>query len=101
MSPRLSAALYGVLAQLPSVRLGRATDLSGQPVLSLYQTEDGYLRREIFINPVTYAYAGQLETVIRAHTSSGPDGTVSVHAGEVLADDAVVTSQVMDSPGQR
>ena len=101
LPPRLSAALYGVLAQLPSVHLGHATDLAGQRVLSLYQTEDGYLRREIFIDPDTYAYAGQLETVIRAHTGSGLDGAVSVHAGEVLADDAVIAARIVDHPGQR
>jgi hypothetical protein len=101
LPPRLSAALYGVLAQLPSVHLGHATNLAGQQVLSLYQTEDGYLRREIFINPVTYAYAGQLETAIRAHASGGLDGTVSVHAGEVLADDAIIASRIVDHPGER
>jgi hypothetical protein len=101
LSPRLSAALYGVLAQLPSVRLGNSTDLAGQKVLSLYQTEAGYLRREIFINPVTYAYAGQREVAVHAHTSSGLDGTVSVRAGELLADDAIITSQIVDHPGER
>jgi hypothetical protein len=101
LPPRLSAALYGVLAQLPSVRLGHATDLAGQKVLSLYQTEDGYLRREIFINPVTYAYAGQLEIATHAHTSSGLGGSVSVGAGELLADDAIVTSQTVDHPGEK
>lgn len=101
LSPRLSAALYGVLAKLPSVRLGHTTNLAGQQVLSLYQTEDGYLRREIFINPVTYAYAGQLAIAIHPHTSSGLDGTVSVHAGELLADDAIITSQIVDHPGER
>jgi len=101
LPPRLSAALYGVLAQLPSVRLGHATDLSGQKVLSLYQTEDGYLQREILINPVTYAYAGQLVIAIRAYTGNGLDGTVTVHAGELLADDAIITSQIVDHPGDR
>lgn len=101
LPPRLSAALYGVLAQLPSVRLGHTTDLAGQKVLSLYQTEDGYLRREIFINPFTYAYAGQLAVAIRPHTSNGLDGTVSVRAGERLADDAITTSQIVDHPGER
>jgi len=101
LSPRLSAALYGVLAQLPSVHLGHARDLAGQPVLSLYQTEEGYLQREIFVNPVTYAYAGQLETAIRAHTVSGLDGSVSIRAGEILADDAVVTTRIVDRPGER
>jgi hypothetical protein len=33
---------------------------------------------------------------IRPHTSSGLDGTVRVHAGELLADDAIVTSQIVD-----
>ena len=101
LPPRLSAALYGVLAQLPSVRLGHATDLAGQKVLSLYQTEDGYLRREIFINRVTFAYAGQLVIAVHAHTSSGVDGSVSVRAGELLADDAVVTDQIVNHPGER
>jgi hypothetical protein len=101
LPPRLSAALYGVLAQLKSVGLGHATNLAGQKVLSLYQTEDGYLRREIFVNPVTYAYAGQMVTAIRSHTSSGLDGTVRVHVGELLADDAIITSQIVDRPGER
>jgi hypothetical protein len=101
LPPRLSAALYGVLARLPSVRLGHATDLAGQQVLSLYQTEEGYLRREIFINPVSYAYAGQVVIAIRSHASSGLDGTVQVHAGELLDDEAIITSRIVDHPGQR
>lgn len=98
---RLSAALYGVLARLPSVNLGHTTNLAGQKVLSLSQTEDGYLRREIFIDPVTYAYAGQLTIAIRAHTSSGLGGDVRVHAGELLADDAIITSRIVNDPGEK
>jgi hypothetical protein len=38
---------------------------------------------------------------IRAHTSSGLDGTVSIHAGELLDDEAIITSRIVDHPGQR
>jgi hypothetical protein len=94
LPPRLSAALYGVLAELPSVRLGHATDLAGQRMLSLYQTQDGYLRQQIFINPVTYAYAGQLVTALRAHAGR-------VRRGEILADQAILSTQIVNRPGQR
>jgi hypothetical protein len=94
LPPRLSAALYGVLAELPSVRLGHATDLAGQRMLSLYQTQDGYLRQQIFINPVTYAYAGQLATAIHAYAGR-------VRRGEILADQAILSTQIVNGPGQR
>jgi hypothetical protein len=78
-----------------------AEHLGARPLACPLKRSSRYLRREIFINPVTYAYAGQLETAIRAHTGSGLDGNVSVHAGEVLADDAILTSQIVGSPGER
>lgn len=98
---RLSAALYGVLAQLKLVHLGHATDLAGRKVLSLYQIQDGYLKEEIFINPATYAYAGQTTVAIRAHASSGLDGTMHVRKGELLADQAIITSAIVNRPAQR
>ncbi len=98
---RLSAALYGVLARLKSVHLGHATDLAGRKVLSLYQIQDGYLKEEIFINPVTYAYAGQRTVAVRAHVSGGLDGTIHVRNGELLADEAIVTSTIVNRPGEK
>ena len=98
---RLSAALYGVLAELNSVHLGHATDLAGQRVLSLSEVQQGYLKQEIFINPATYAYTGQETLAIRDHTSTGLDGTLHIHQGELLADNAIVASAIVDHPGER
>ena len=70
-------------------------------MLTLSQTQQGYLKEEIFINPATYAYAGQQTLAIRDHTSTGLDGTLHIHQGELLSDNAIMSSAIMDQPGER
>jgi len=101
LPPQLNAALYGVLARLKTVRLGHTKDLAGRPVLSLYEIDEGYLKDEILINPTTYAYAGQKRSVVRIHSDTGLDGTLHFRKGEVLADEAVLVSKIVNSPGRR
>jgi hypothetical protein len=98
---RLSAACYGVLARLKSVRLGHVMSLAGKEVLSLYQVQDGYLRREILISPDSYAYSGQITVAVRSRTLRGLDGVLHVRKGELLADDAIIASQIVNRPGER
>jgi hypothetical protein len=101
LPPKLNAALYGVLARLKTVRLGHTKDIAGRSVLSLYQIDEGYLKDEILINPTTYAYAGQKITVVRSHSNTALDGTQHFRKGEILDDEAILASKIVNSPGAR
>ncbi|MCW2916324.1 MAG: hypothetical protein JWN52_4392 [Actinomycetia bacterium] len=111
---RLNAALYGILAQLKVVHLEQASDIAGRKVLSLYQIQDG-MKRAIFINPTSYAYAGQKIIMVADRTSHDLGGTVTshrkvpspqessltLHKGEVLNDEAILVSKIVNAPGVR
>lgn len=102
LSPRLYAALYGVLAKLPEVHVDHSTaDVTGRKGIGLYMTQEGYFKAEIVIDPKTYAYLGQQEVVTADHTLRGYDGVGHVRKGQLLDWDAVVTWAIVDQPGQR
>ncbi|HEY0541436.1 MAG TPA: CU044_5270 family protein [Actinoallomurus sp.] len=97
---RLNAALYGVLARLKVVHLDRARDNAGRKVLSLFRTQDG-MKTAIFINPTSYAYAGQRIVMVADQTTRGNDGTHTLHKGELLDDEAILVSKIVNAPGTR
>jgi hypothetical protein len=104
----LAAALYGVLAITQGVRFDRATDLAGRHGVGLYMRSDGtgtelpggWLKEEIVINPVTYAYLGYLDVATAAHTFTGSDETRHVSAGQVLGWAALLRAAIVNRPGQ-
>ncbi|HEX3925889.1 MAG TPA: CU044_5270 family protein [Streptosporangiaceae bacterium] len=68
LSPKLLAALYGVLANDPAVHFDpRVTDFAGQTGVAFYTYQEGYLKEEIVVNPKTYAYMGDRYVTYRAH----------------------------------
>ncbi|MFB9833274.1 CU044_5270 family protein [Actinoallomurus acaciae] len=97
---KLNAAFYGVLARLKSVHLGHVTDLAGRHVLSLDNVDQG-LKTSILVNPTTYTYAGQQTVVVADKTEKGTDGTLHLTKGELLNDQAVLVSKIVDQPGER
>jgi hypothetical protein len=97
---RLNAALYGVLSRLKVVHMERVRDNAGRKVLSLYHVKDGE-KDAILIDPATYAYAGQRRSMVADHTVKALDGTHTSHKGELLVDEAVVVSKIVDRPGAR
>ena len=97
---RLNAALYGVLARLKVVRLDRVRDNAGRRVLSLYRVQDG-MKSSIFIDPASYAYAGQRILMVADQTSRGLDGTHTLHKGELLDDEAILIAKIVNTPGSR
>lgn len=97
---RLNAALYGVLARLKVVHLERVKDIAGRRALSLYRIEDG-MKEAILIDRASYAYAGQRRVMVADHTDHALDGTFTQHKGEILADEAILVSKIVNAPGTR
>jgi hypothetical protein len=97
---KLNATFYGVLARLKAVHLGHVTDLAGRHVLSLDNVDQG-LKTSILANPTTYTYAGQQIVVVADRTEKGTDGTLRLRKGELLNDQAVLVSKIVDRPGER
>jgi hypothetical protein len=97
---RLNAALYGVLARLKVVHLERARDNAGRTVLSLYRIQGG-MKEAIFVDPTTYAYAGQRMLMVADHTLKALDGSRTLHKGEVLNDEAILVSKIVNTAGAR
>jgi hypothetical protein len=102
LPPKLRAGLYGVLAQLTSVHLGHLTDIAGRKVLSLDHVSENGIRESILINPTTYAYAGQRSVVIRNSGGTDTAGkTLRLRKGELLDDEAVLVSAIVNTAGAR
>ena len=101
LPPRLLAALYGVLARNPGVRFERSvTDLAGRTGVGFSTVQEGYLKEQIVINPKTYAYMGYVDVAVRAHSSTGLDGTAHFRMGQILGWEALLGSGIVQHPGQ-
>jgi len=98
--PKLTAALYRVLQQLPGVHFESATDLAGRTGLGFYMVLEGYDKMELVIDPATYTYMGFKDVAIKDHAMSGTDGTRYVEAGHVMGWAALLGSAIVDKPGQ-
>jgi hypothetical protein len=98
--PKLSAAMYRVLEQLPGVTFESATDLAGRAGIGFSMILEGYLKETLVIDPDTYTYMGFKDVAIKDHAMVGTDGTRYVKAGHVMAWAALLGSAIVDKPGQ-
>lgn len=97
---KLQAALYRVLQQLPGVHFESAVDLAGRTGLGFWMVREGYLKQEIVIDPVTYAYMGFKDVAIKDHAMIGTDGTRYVKKGHVMGWAALLGTAIVQHPGQ-
>jgi hypothetical protein len=98
---KLSLTLYRVLQQLPGVTFDTAaTDLAGRSGIGFAMVLDGYLKREIVIDPDTYTYMGYKDVAIKDQTIADTNATSTYSAGQVLGWDALLGSAIVDKPGQ-
>jgi hypothetical protein len=98
--PKLSAALYRVLQQLPGVQFESATDLAGRQGLGFFMVLEGYYKLELVIDPNTYTFMGFKDVAVRDHAMTGTDGTRYVRAGHVMGWAALLGQAVVENPGQ-
>ena len=99
---RAQAELYAVLTGLRGVPFDRsAKDFAGRRGIGLYITENGFLKKEIIINPHTYAYMGLLWAAVKAHTEHGTSpAVVHLHKGSIVGWNAVLSSGIVRRAGQ-
>lgn len=99
---RFQAELYAVLTGLRGVRFDQsAKDFAGRRGIGLYIIENGFLKREVIINPRTYAYMGSLWVAVKAHTEHGTSpAVVRLHKGSVVAWNAILSSGIVRRAGQ-
>jgi hypothetical protein len=98
--PKLSAAMYRVLQQLPGVHFESATDLAGRQGLGFYMVLEGYLKLELVIDPDTYTYMGFKDVAIRDHAMTDTAGTRYVKKGHVMGWAALLGQAIVEKPGQ-
>jgi len=98
--PKLSAALYRVLQQLPGVQFESATDLAGRQGLGFFMVLEGYYKLELVIDPYTYTYMGFKDVAVRDHVMTGTDGTRYLKQGQVLGWAALLGQAIVEGPGQ-
>ena len=101
MPPKLEAAIFRALKQVPGVEL-TTVEVLGRPAYSLGQTED-WLHEELLLDRETYAYLGERSTIARDATI---DPLKAGNAtGEVRKGDKVVATRIetaiVDMPGER
>ena len=98
--PKLAAAFYGVLHRLPEVHFETAVNLAGRTGIGLSMIIEGYIKKEIVIDPATYLYMGQEAVVAKDHTVQATDGTDYFKKGQILGWDALLVSAIVTGPGQ-
>lgn len=98
--PKLSAALYRILRELPGVRFESDTDLAGRKGLGFYVVTEGFIKQELVIDPLTYTYMGFEDVAIKDHWSTATDGTTYIKKGQVLGWEALLGYAVVQRPGQ-
>jgi hypothetical protein len=98
--PKLSAALYRIMRQLPGVHFESGTDLAGRKGLGFYVVLEGYIKEELMIDPLTYRYMGYKDIAVTDHADTGTDGTRYIKKGHVLGWEALLGSAIVQHPGQ-
>jgi hypothetical protein len=82
--PRLRAALYRALKEVPGVRyLGRVRDRLGRPAIGIGRTTNHGTRRELLFDPDTSAMLAEREIMVevpKAYLGLVPSGTVTTDA---------------------
>jgi hypothetical protein len=98
--PKLSAAIYRVLQNLPGVHFESAADLAGRQGLGFYMVLEGYFKLELVIDPRTYTFMGFEAVAVRDHALTGTDGTRYVKKGHVMGWAALLGQAIVKKPGQ-
>jgi hypothetical protein len=96
--PRLRAALYRALKEVPGVRyLGRVRDRLGRPAIGIGRTTNRGTQRELLFDPGTSAMLAEREVMIDV-----PKGLVGLVPPGTVSSDAVYERRaVVDRLGQR
>jgi hypothetical protein len=100
LPPKLAAAMYRLLQDLPGVHFDSGTDLAGRTGLGFYMVLDGWYKHELVINPVTYRYMGDKTVAVRAHADVATDGTREIRKGQVLGWEALLAAAIVRHAGQ-
>ncbi|MEV1247987.1 CU044_5270 family protein [Nonomuraea sp. NPDC050022] len=75
--PAQEAAIFKAMAKLSGVTVNEsAVDDDGRPALSVSRVSEGWLKREVLLDPSTYAFRGRRETAVADHEERTP------HPGE-------------------
>jgi hypothetical protein len=98
--PKLEATLYRVLQQLPGTHFETAADLAGRTGLGFWRVSEGYLKQELVIDPLAYAFMGYEDVAVASHAMVGTDGTRYVKKGHVMGWGAVLGIAIVQKPGQ-
>ncbi|NUW33450.1 CU044_5270 family protein [Nonomuraea sp. SMC257] len=94
---RLRAALYTVMSKLDDVGVERVRDLVGREGWAIYTDEGEGIRREIIIDPDTFALLGGRR--IYLGTPNPPSAYKNLSAGDVVFSVAQVADGIVDHPG--
>ncbi|WP_329519680.1 CU044_5270 family protein [Spirillospora sp. NBC_01491] len=102
LPPKTEAAVFRAIKVIPGVTLaaGRA-DAAGRPAIGLGRSQEGWLHKELLINPKTYEYLGERAVVVKDHESRGNDGEVALKKGDLLNLTVRLKAGIVDSPGQK
>lgn len=103
LPPKLEAAIFRVLKQLPGVTVLDTVDVLGRPAIALGLGTSDWLHEELLLDKETFAYRGERSTVVRDAVidplkAGNPRGEVKKGSKVVVA--RVVTA-IVDEPGQR
>ncbi|MEU7741530.1 CU044_5270 family protein [Nonomuraea sp. NPDC049158] len=71
--PAQEAAIFKAMAKLSGVTVNEsAVDDEGRPALSVSRVSDKWLKREVLLDPSTYAFRGRRETALADHEERYP-----------------------------
>jgi hypothetical protein len=100
--PAQEAAIFRALARVPGVTVDRkAVDVDGRPALAVSHVTEGWLNKQLLLDPVTYAYRGQRNVAIKDHSATVDGGKVTWKKGTIDVLVSRLAAGVVDRPGQR
>jgi hypothetical protein len=103
LPPKLEAAIFRVLKQLPGVAVLDTVDVLGRPAIALGLGTSEWLHEELLLDKETYAYRGERSTVVRdavIDPLKAGNARGQVKKGSKVVAARVVTA-IVDEPGER
>jgi hypothetical protein len=103
LPPKLEAAIFRVLKQLPGVTVLDTVDVVGRPAIALGLGTSDWLHEELLLDKENYTYRGERSTVVRdavidPFKAGNPRGEVTKGSKVVVAR---VATAIVDEPGER
>jgi hypothetical protein len=101
LPPKQEAATYRALKMIPGVTLVEKVDAAGRPAIGLGRVAEGWVHKEVLLDPKTYTYLGERIITIKDHRIDGLDLKATIKKGTLQLLEVRLNAGIVDQAGQR